>query len=132
MTWLLDRNVLAALSIDSHEHHQRAIAWFSGVKKFATCTITQGTLIRVHMLMAEDQSAAAAWRTLASVEALPVHEFWDDGFSYSKVPHRILHGPKQVTDAWLAQLARQRGGRLATLDGALVSLHRDIAVLVPL
>jgi predicted nucleic acid-binding protein len=82
------------------------------------------------MVMAEDQSSGAAWQTLASIEALPRHEFWDEGFSYAKVPYRQLHGPKQVTDAWLVELARKRGGRTATLDAAL--LYREVAFLVPI
>jgi predicted nucleic acid-binding protein len=41
-----------------------------------------------------------------------------------------LQGPSQATDAWLAELARRRKGKLATFDQALVALHRDVAVLV--
>jgi hypothetical protein len=52
-------------------------------------------------------------------------------FSYLNVPHRLLQGASQVTDAWLAELARQRKGKLATFDQALVALHRDVAELVP-
>ena len=59
------------------------------------------------------------------------HEFWDAGFGYREVKHDVLTGPGQVTDAWLAELARRRGGKLATVDGALVTLHPDGAVLVP-
>jgi uncharacterized protein len=65
VTWLLDGNVLAALAIDTHEHHARAQGWFASVTRFATCAVTQGTLLRVHMLLAEDRTAAAAWRTLS-------------------------------------------------------------------
>jgi toxin-antitoxin system PIN domain toxin len=131
MTWLLDGNVLSALAITTHEHHRRAHAWYVEVDRFATCAITQGTLLRVHMLMAEDQSAAAAWRVLDSIAAIPRHEFWDDGFSYMEVAHRLLQGPKQVSDAWLVQLSRKRNGKLATLDGSLAALHKGVAFLVP-
>ena len=37
----------------------------------------------------------------------------------------------QVTDAYLAQLARGRGARLATFDQALAKLHDDVADFVP-
>jgi predicted nucleic acid-binding protein len=40
-------------------------------------------------------------------------------------------GHRQVTDAYLAALARQRGGRLATFDAGLAQLHPDVAQLVP-
>lgn len=128
MSWLLDGNVLVALTIDSHVHHRAARRWFfAEPRRFATCPITQGTLLRVHMTMALDKSAEAAWRTLAAITALDSHELWDGGLSYDQVPHRHLQGPKQVTDAWLAELARRNNGRLATLDSALVALHPDVA-----
>ena len=38
---------------------------------------------------------------------------------------------RQVTDAYLAALARARGARLATLDRGLAAAHPDVAVLVP-
>jgi predicted nucleic acid-binding protein len=124
--------VLAALLIDTHVHHRQCRAWFnSDSDPFATCAITQGTLLRVHMTMAADGSATAAWATLAAIEAHPRHVFWEDGFSYRLVPHQHLQGPKQVTDAWLATLARRHNGKLLTLDSALVTVHRDVAVLVP-
>ena len=37
-----------------------------------------------------------------------------------------------VTDAWLTELARQRKGRLATMDVALALLHPDVTMLLPL
>jgi uncharacterized protein len=128
VTWLLDGNVLVALTIDSHLHHEAASVWFHAKRRrFATCAVTQGTLLRVHMALAQDRSAAAAWATLTAITALRNHEFWGDALSYVDVPHRHLQGAKQVTDAFLAQLARMRGGRLATLDSPLASLHPDVA-----
>ena len=133
MTWLLDVNVLVALRLDSHVHHQRVHRWFATLKRdrFATCVITQGTLLRVHMKTAVDSSAAAAWRALKDVSSHPKHEWWDDRLSFLAVPHRHLQGSTQVTDAWLAELARRRKGRLATLDSGLAALHADVAVLLP-
>lgn len=134
MTWLLDGNVLVALQIDSHVHHDRVHGWFGSLKRdhFATCVVTQGTLLRVHMKTAADSSAASAWQALREVASHPKHEWWGDSLSFLTVPHRHLQGSTQVTDAWLAELARRRKGRLATLDSALASLHDDVAVLLPL
>lgn len=134
MTWLLDGNVLVALRVDSHVHHNRVHRWFATLKRdrFATCVLTQGTLLRVHMKTAADTSAAAAWRALKAVAAHPKHEWWGDSLSFLNVPHRHLQGGAQVTDAWLAELARRRKGRLATLDSGLAALHEDVAVLLPL
>ena len=133
MTWLLDGNVLVALRVDSHVHHDRVHRWFATLKRdrFATCVLTQGTLLRVHMRTAADTSAAAAWQALKDVAAHPKHEWWGHSLNFLNVPHRHLQGSAQVTDAWLAELARQRKGRLATLDSGLAVLHEDVAVLLP-
>ena len=134
MTWLLDGNVLVALRVDSHVHHDRVHRWFATLRRdrFATCVLTQGTLLRVHMKTAADTSAAAAWQALKEVAAHPKHEWWGDSLNFLNVPPRHLQGSGQVTDAWLAELARQRRGRLATLDSGLALLHADVAVLLPL
>ena len=130
--WLLDGNLLVALAIDSHEFHDRSQRWFdSETGPFATCPITEGTLLRVHMTVAQDRSALAAWSVLEAIHSLPDHVFWDDGFSYRQVSFANLSGSKQVTDAWLSELARRHQGRLATLDTALASLHSDVAFLIP-
>jgi len=130
--WLLDGNVLVALAIDTHEFHGRVQRWFdSQSEPFATCAITEGTLLRVHMQLAEDRSAAAAWSVLEAIHAMPDHVFWDDGFTYSEVAFAGLFGPRQVTDAWLAELARRHNERLATLDVPLAALHADVALLIP-
>jgi hypothetical protein len=132
MIYLLDGTLLTALAIDSHVHHARAMAWFyAESRRFATCAVTEGTLLRVHMMSAPDASAAAAWATLSRLRQMQGHEFCDSGFSYSEVENAELTGHRQVTDAWLAELARRQGGRLATLDGALATLHRGVAEEIP-
>jgi predicted nucleic acid-binding protein len=40
-------------------------------------------------------------------------------------------GHRQVTDAYLTQLARARDGRVATFDRGFAALHKDIAEIVP-
>jgi hypothetical protein len=132
MTWLLDGNLLAAYAISTHVHHARVRAWFASLTDlFATCAITQGTLLRLHMQLAVDTSANAAWAELHGITNHPRHQFWDDGFSYLFVPIRQVQGHRQVTDAWLAQLARQHSGKVATLDQGLAITHADVAVLIP-
>lgn len=134
MTWLLDGNVLLALQVDSHVHHDRAHLWFaqlSAGEMFATCAITQGSLLRLHTKVAKDPSVKAAWAALTSITGHVRHVWWGDDLSYEKVPYHHLQGGSQVTDAWLAQLARKQGGRLATMDQGLVALHGDVAMLLP-
>lgn len=40
-------------------------------------------------------------------------------------------GHRQVTDAYLAQLARAHDGRLASFDQGLAKLHSDVVDLIP-
>ena len=133
-TFLLDGSLLVALTIDSHEHHRRAIRWFAKLKsidKFALCSVTEGTLLRMHMAFAADPSSAAAWETLAAIKRHPKCTFFEIGFSYLEVDQSGLIGRKQITDAWLAELARRSECTLATLDVGLSTLHSDVTTLVP-
>jgi uncharacterized protein len=130
VTVLLDANVLVALLVDDHVHHGAAETWFVGMDlNFATCPITQGSLMR--LLIRERLPAAAARAILNEMTAHPRHEFWPDDISYTAVPTQGIIGHRQVTDAYLAHLARARGCRLATFDLALAKLHHDVADLVP-
>ena len=63
--------------------------------------------------------------------SLPRHEFWPDAVSFDAVPLDGVIGHRQVTDAYLAHLARVRKGRIATFDQGLAKLHPDVADLVP-
>jgi uncharacterized protein len=130
VTVLLDANVLIALLVDDHVHHAAAENWFAGLSgNFATCPVTQGSLMR--LLLREGQSAAAAKAVVNQTAASPRHEFWPDDVPYTDVPVQGIVGHRQVTDAYLAQLARSRRARLATFDQAMVKLHHDVADLVP-
>ncbi len=47
MTALLDANVLIALVVTEHVHHDAAAEWLPAADTgFATCPITQGSLVR--------------------------------------------------------------------------------------
>ena len=121
MTVLLDANVLIALLVDDHVHHVAAENWFVGISgNFATCPITQGSLMR--LLIREGQSAATAQAVLNGATGDARHEFWPDDVGYADVPIQGIIGHRQVTDAYLAQLARARGSRLATFDQAVAKL----------
>jgi uncharacterized protein len=127
---LLDANVLIALVVEEHVHHGQAEAWLvaSGTS-FATCPITQGSLIR--LLIREGQTAETARSVLRQIASSPLHEFWPDNVSYHDIPVAGIIGHRQVTDAYLAHLARSYSARLATFDQALAKLHADVADLIP-
>ncbi len=83
------------------------------------------------MAMAQHSTARSAWASLESVIRHPKHVYWEEPFGYSSVSIEKLQGPKQVTDAWLAEAARRRRGKLTTFDLALALLHPDVAELIP-
>lgn len=127
---LLDGNVLVALVDEAHVHHTAAGRWFSAYNgPFATCPITQGALLRLAMrLGGHDIQQALA--LLAAVAAHPRHRFWPDTLAYSQVHWHGVMGQRQVTDTYLASLARHHSGRLVTFDKGLVALHADVGVAV--
>ena len=130
MTALLDANVLIALVVSEHVHHDAAAEWLAvSSTGFATCPITQGSLVR--FLVRTGQSATAAREVVTAVENANGHEFWPDTVAFADVEVGGVVGHRQVTDAYLAQLARSRRGQLATLDSGLAHLHSDVAVLIP-
>ena len=127
---LLDANVLIALVVEEHVHHSQAEAWFAASGTgFATCPITQGSLMR--LLIREGQSAELGRSVLQEIAASPQHEFWPDNASYHDIPVAGIIAHRQVTDAYLAHLARSYSARLATFDQALAELHADVADLIP-
>ena len=130
MTFLADSNVLIALSVDGHVHHAAAQRWFGdSAESFATCPITQGALVR-EVMRGGDGSASAA-EILRYFCGHPRHEFWPDDIGYFDVAMSGVIGHRQVTDAYLAELARRRNGRVATFDRGFAALHSDVAALVP-
>ena len=130
MTFLLDANVLISLVDPDHVHHERATDWFSQQNgPFATCPITQGSLIR-HLLRA-GHTAGDIGVALERIQALPRHEFWPDDLPVTPQSIANVVGHRQVTDAYLSHLARARNCQVATFDRGLVAVHADVAVLVP-
>lgn len=130
MTVLFDGNVLVALTVVGHVHHEAVETWFTQTDEaFATCPVTQGTLVR--FLVRAGVPAGEAVAVLTGLTGDARHEFWPDDLEYGSIDFRGVIGHRQVTDAYLAQLARNRGGQLLTLDGGLSQLHEDVAVAVP-
>jgi uncharacterized protein len=128
---LLDGNVLVALSIVGHVHHDTAAQWFDGQSRpFATTPITQGTLLR--LLVRHGVSAPAALVVLQGITGDSRHVFWPDDRPYDRAALRGVLGHRQVTDSYLAALARAQGGRLASFDRGLAAAHPDVVhLLVP-
>jgi len=121
---LADGNVLVALMVVDHLHHEAAVDWFERAEPtLATCPITEGTLLR--FLLREGQSARDAIAMLDAVRAQPWHRFWADALRYEASQLSGVIGHRQVTDAYLVALAHHYRGRLATFDRGLAALHGD-------
>ncbi len=84
----------------------------------------------MRFLLRQGSDVATAKAVLASFTRLPNHAFWPDSVGYDEVLMAGVVGHRQVTDAYLAQLARLHGGRLATFDAGLAALHNDLSELI--
>ena len=127
---LVDGNVLVALTVEDHVHHRECREWFeSHDGQLATCPITQGTLLR--FLLRAGVRAHDAMSALEQIQELPQHVFWPDQIGYDAFALAGVIGHRQVTDAYLAALARHFDGCVVTLDRGLAMLHSQTAQLIP-
>lgn len=128
-TVLADGNLLVAMVVQDHVHHAAAMSWFEQTSPdLATCPITEGTLLR--FLVRSGLTAADAADVLDALRAQPWHRFWPDAIPYNANTLAGVIGHRQITDAYLAELARYHRGKLATLDRGLAALHRDVVELL--
>lgn len=131
MVHLLDSNVLIALFDGGHMHHMAVRKWFVGLPDdFATCPIVQGALVRWLVRIHGREGSCHARRELGKLADDVRHNFWPDSLAYTEIRFDGVIGHRQVSDAYLASLARKNGGRLATLDRGLAALHHDVADLI--
>lgn len=126
---LLDANVLIALAVEEHDHHDRVSRWASGIDLFALCPVVEGALIRYLIRIGEQQATATA--LLGALRAMPTADFWPDSISYAEADLTRVRGHSQVTDAYLVGLAAANGGVLATLDQGLAQAWPEATVLLP-
>ena len=138
---LLDVNVLVALSLPNHAHHEVVSAWFDGVDQWATCSITQAAYVRLLMnprVTGFEIAAADVLSGLGELTSLDDHVFLVDDAPPAKpsISFLRLKSPKQVTDLHLVDLAARHNAVLATMDGrmaqALMSQDRRHIELIPL
>jgi toxin-antitoxin system PIN domain toxin len=128
VTYLLDANILIALTVEEHEHHERATSWASTIDEFAICPIVEGALVRFLVRLGEPSVAAAG--VIQRIRDIPSCEFWPDSVSYADVELSHVVGHRQVTDAYLVSLARAHNATLATLDDGLARLLATHTLLV--
>jgi uncharacterized protein len=120
--YLLDINLLLALSDPMHIHHESAHRWFAdkGNPAWATCPITENGFLRIAShpnYPNRPGDLPAVYAILRQFCEAPGHQFWGEDISILDIlkPDAIITHT-QVTDVYLAGLAVHRKGKLATLD----------------
>ena len=129
MTFLLDANVLIALTGPAHVHHEAAHEWFEhhGRHAWAACPLTENAVLRIvghGRYLNSPGTPSAAAPLMVSLCALSGHEFWPDDISLldaRQLDATRLLSAGQVTDSYLLALASAHGGKLATFDRRLVT-----------
>ena len=127
---LLDVNVLIALAWPVHVHHAVAHAWFEkhGHRSWSTCPLTQLAFVRISSnpkIISTAVSPRAAVKALGEIVALAGHVFWADDLqvrNLASFTSNALVGHRQVTDAYLIELAKHHSGKVATLDRGVADL----------
>lgn len=126
MRALLDINVLIALLDADHIHHARAREWLSAhiAAGWASCPLTQNGYVRIVSQPAYPKplSPSAAIGLLREACTTRHHAFWPDDASIlddARIDATRIHGPRQLTDAYLLALAQAHGGRFVTFDASV-------------
>lgn len=125
--YLLDVNVLLALSDPMHLHHDPAHRWFAagGQAGWATCPLTENGFVRVASHPSYPNRPGDAPVVLALLRrlcALEGHHFWPAVVSLREIVQpEALFTHAQVTDLYLLGLAVAQGGTLATFDGRIAA-----------
>ena len=138
MVGLLDVNVLVALFVPEHQHHDLALNWFVGdgvAVGWATCAVTELGVIRVcaNLPGGKWSPEATADRLLMLTATSREYAWWPDVVSPAVLPEvRSADTGKQVTDRYLLGLARRNSGRVVTFDRALAAAGgHDVLCLLP-
>ena len=128
---LVDANVLIALLVPDHQHHSAAESWMDGLGDadlIASDPAVEGALTRYAVRIGH--SAAQVQRTLRRVHEIARWRFWPDDLPYADSDLSTVRGHRQVTDSYLASLARHHGCRLVTFDRALAARFPDVVDLI--
>jgi toxin-antitoxin system PIN domain toxin len=132
-TFLLDVNVLIAMTWPAHSAHKKVKEWLGQnvSEAWATCPFTQAAFVRTLSNPSFSPDALAPSHAVSLLQTYlehPRHEFWADDLSLVQSLEPLtspLRGHKQVTDAYLLGLAIHRKGKFATMDRGISDLLDD-------
>lgn len=120
---LLDINVLLALLDSDHVDHERAREWIATEIQhgWASCAITQNGFVRIvsQPRYPSPVPPSHALERLEHATRTEHHAFWPCTVSIvdeERIDRSRIHGPRQLTDAYLLALAVANGGRFVTFD----------------
>lgn len=123
---LLDINVLLALLDADHVDHASAWTWFDAEVKsgWASCALTENGFVRIitQPRYPSPIGTAQAVALLSDAASGGDHSFWSCDVSVldaTVLDATRVHGPRQLTDAYLLALAVAHGGRFVTFDRRL-------------
>jgi len=122
--YLLDVNVLIALTDEDHKHYQTVARWFtrSGLD-WGLCAFSETGFLRISMNPnVGNLSIEEATAMLATLTRLPGYRYWPitSGWAELAAPFRErVFGHQQITDAYLLGLAVKEDGILVTMDKAI-------------
>jgi toxin-antitoxin system PIN domain toxin len=123
--WLVDVNVLVALTLSTHVHHRPAHTALAAHRDtWATCPVTEAALMRLLL------NPAVAGRTfnarevsgvLAGIRHDPRWRWLPDDSTLTdpRIDTSVLVGHQQVTDLHLVNLAATHGCVLVTFDAGV-------------
>jgi hypothetical protein len=125
--YLLDVNVLIALTEPAHARYRTATKWFAipGLS-WGMCAFSEAGFLRLTASPSVGRhSVAEGESVLTALTTLPGYRYWPIAASWATLvaPFRErLYGHQQITDALLLGLAIKENGVLVTLDRAIKSL----------
>jgi toxin-antitoxin system PIN domain toxin len=128
-------NVLLALAWPNHQHHSEAHQWFGNHSRhgWASCAFTQISFIRLSANPAYTPTAVSPEEAAALLEELlrhKHHRFWPSPpAAHPKIYARAL-GHQQITDAYLANVARHQKGRFITFDSRSLPHAPDVVEVI--
>ncbi len=125
--YLLDANVLIALTHPEHVHFQAVTEWFNTpVLDWGICAFSEAGFLRVTSNPnAGGLTIGDATSQISVLSKQSGYRFWpiNSGWASLTAPFKMrIHGHQQITDAYLLGLAIKENGILVTLDRAMKSM----------
>ena len=126
--YLLDSNLLIALSHNLHRDYPRVLAWAKDQDEMLICPIVQGAMIRYQIRIGNGLEIAEA--LLKRFHDEPRFVWIPDNLDFDQANLSGIMGHRQVTDVYLTELALRHDALLATLDTGIAALRPDGTFLI--